>query len=663
MRKLLIGLGVVLLLIVAAIAAVPYLVNLEGYRGRIAALVRDATGRDLTIEGPIRLSLWPRPALEVEAVALANAPGGQAPSLASLGRLDLVLDPMPLLSGEISVNRLALVRPVIALEIDAEGRPNWNLGPPPEAVGAPEQQAPAPSGEAGRGGLPAIGFASVEIVDGTVSFRDARGGPMREISDLDAHLSMPSLDGPASLSATFVHADRPVEAKLDASAVRPLVEGGEAAVKLDLRAQPLAAAFDGMLASGPAPSARGSLSLSTPDAADAAAWLDAAAGVPPGPAELSGQIEASSDRVSLTEAVATALGETARGNVALALGGPRPAVAGRLAFGRLDLDRHLPPAGPPAEAGGAPVPAPSPAPAPAGGPAETPIDLSFLGAADADLTLDMAGLHARGVETGPTTATIALRDAKLDLGVADTAVFDGTIGGRVRLDGAAQVPAAALDLRVAGVQVAPLLAGMGTADRLSGSARGSVSLSSAGATDRAMLAALDGQGSVVLADGAIKGINIAALVRDALATLKGGAPTSANEPRQTDFAELGAGFRIENGIARTDDLRLLAPLLRLTGTGAVDLPGRSVDMRLEPRLVAALEGQGGAEDLSGLTVPVLVRGSFDALTFTPDVAGLAREALQDPEAVRRQVEGLRDSLKQGGGGDAVRGLLDNLMRR
>lgn len=657
MRKLLIGLGAVLLLIVAAVAAVPYLVNLEGYRGRIAALVRDATGRDFTIEGPVRLSLWPRPALQVETVSLANAPGGQAPALASLGRLDLVLEPLPLLSGEIAVERLTLVEPVIALEQDAQGRPNWRLGQPAEGA-APQE--PAAGGEPAQGGgLPSIGLESVEIVDGVVSFRDARSGLAREIRDLDAHLSMPSFDAPAALSATFVHADRPVEASLDLSAVRPLIEGGEAAVKLDLRAEPLAAAFDGTLASGAAPSARGALSLSTPDAASAAAWLGAAAGVPPGPMKLDGRIEAAADRVSLTDAVVTAMEETARGDVAVGLAGPRPAVAGRLALGRLDLDRHLPPS----QDAAAPPAGTPPARSPDAGGGEVPIDISFLRAADADLTLDLAGLVFRGVEAGPTTVKLAVQGGRLDLGLADTAVFDGTVSGRLRLDGAADLPAGALDARVAGVQVAPLLAGLGTADRLTGTARGSASLSSAGATVDAMLAALDGQGSVILTDGALKGINIAALVRDALATIRGGARTAENEPQQTDFAELGASFRVEDGLARTDDLRLLAPLLRLTGAGTVDIPGRAVDLRLEPRLVAALEGQGGREDLSGLMVPVLVRGTFDDLTFTPDVAGLARDALGNPGEVRRQVEGLRDAIEGGQAEDAVKGLLDNLLKR
>jgi AsmA protein len=657
MRKLLIGLGAVLLLIVAAVAAVPYLVDLEGYRGRIAALVRDATGRDFAIEGPVRLSLWPRPALQVETVSLANAPGGQAPALASLGRLDLVLEPLPLLSGEIAVDRLTLVEPVIALEQDAQGRPNWRLGQPAE--GTPPQQEPAAGGEPAQGGgLPSIGLESVEIVDGVVSFRDARSGLAREIRDLDAHLSMPSFDAPAALSATFVHADRPVEASLDLSAVRPLIEGGEAAVKLDLRAEPLAAAFDGTLASGAAPSARGALSLSTPDAAAAAAWLGAA-GVPPGPMKLDGRIEAAADRVSLTDAVVAAMEETARGNVAVGLAGPRPAIAGRLALGRLDLDRHLPPS----QDAAAPPAGTPPARSPDAGGGEVPIDLSFLRAADADLTLDLAGLVFRGVEAGPTTITLAVQGGRLDLGFADTAVFDGTVSGRLRLDGAADLPAGALDMRVAGVQVAPLLTGLGTADRLTGTARGTASLSSAGATVDAMLAALDGQGSVILTDGALKGINIAALVRDALATIRGGARTAENEPQQTDFAELGASFLIEDGLARTDDLRLLAPLLRLAGAGTVDIPGRAVDMRLEPRLVAALEGQGGQEDLSGLTVPVLVRGTFDALTFTPDVAGLARNALENPGEVRRQVEGLRDAIEGGQAEDAVKGLLDNLLKR
>ena len=71
MKKLLIGFAVVIVLIVAAAIAIPFLVPLETYKEEIAARVRDATGRELTIKGDIKFSLLPRIELEVDDVEIA----------------------------------------------------------------------------------------------------------------------------------------------------------------------------------------------------------------------------------------------------------------------------------------------------------------------------------------------------------------------------------------------------------------------------------------------------------------------------------------------------------------------------------------------------------------------------------------------------------------
>ena len=73
-----------------------------------------------------------------------------------------------------------------------------------------------------------------------------------------------------------------------------------------------------------------------------------------------------------------------------------------------------------------------------------------------------------------------------------------------------------------------------------------------------------------------------------------------NAAEKTDFATLGASFKIAKGQAQTADLRLAGPLVRMTGAGTVDLPAQALKFRVDPQLVASLEGQGGKTDLQGL---------------------------------------------------------------
>lgn len=657
MKKLLIGLAVLVVLVVVAVAALPYLVNLESQKERLAALVRDRTGRTLTVEGPIGLSILPQPALQLERVSLSNAPGGGAEAMARLERLDLALDVVPLLSGEISVRHLVLVEPEIALEIDAQGRPNWQFEPAMQEGAAPEE-AGSP-GDPQPGALPNLSLPSVEVVDGRLSWSDARSGARYRVEDLDAVLSAPATDAPVTVEAALDYGGRRVTLVAEGAGFGALLAGEPTDVSLTAGSDALRVAFDGRMAAGGAVSAAGRVEVTAPSLAEAAAWLGAeVAQVPEGGLSIGGDLAAEPARVALSGATIEVADQRAQGDLAVALDGPRPAVSGRLALGRIDVDRLR------AMAGGAAPSADAAPSAPAGGPAPAPepvpIEVGFLRAVDADLDLGLDGIVAGGVEAGPTSLSIDLADGRLGLVLDETPVLDGTVAARASLDGAAAVPRAELELRVSAVQTRPLLVAAADFDRLSGTAQGTATLRASGATDAAMLADLDGEGSVLFTNGAVEGVNIAAMLRNALATLRGEPAPEGEAPPRTDFAELGAGFRIVDGVARTDDLRMLAPLVRMSGEGAVDLPARGVDMRLTPRLVADLEGQGGREDRSGLAVPILVRGTFDNLSFAPDLAGLARELARDPAAIGRQVEQLRGAVDGARPEEAVRQLLEGL---
>ncbi len=90
---------------------------------------------------------------------------------------------------------------------------------------------------------------------------------------------------------------------------------------------------------------------------------------------------------------------------------------------------------------------------------------------------------------------------------------------------------------------------------------------------------------------------------------------------KTDFSELTGSFVITDGIAKNDDLQLASPLLRATGAGSVDLPARSLDYTVRPKLVASLAGQDGDKDLHGIEIPLHFTGSWENPEIQPDIAG------------------------------------------
>src|SRR5690606_3827626 len=92
LNKLLIALGVLLVLVIAAILIGPGFVDWNSYKREITAKVEEATGRRLESLGDISLSLLP-PTLSAEGVRFANMAGGSAPNMAALDALNIRIAP------------------------------------------------------------------------------------------------------------------------------------------------------------------------------------------------------------------------------------------------------------------------------------------------------------------------------------------------------------------------------------------------------------------------------------------------------------------------------------------------------------------------------------------------------------------------------------------
>ena len=90
--------------------------------------VREATGRELTIAGPVRLGFFPRIAVSAEQVSLSNAAWAKSPQMASLEKVALEISLLPLLSRRIEISSIQLAGLTLNLETNAKGDGNWLMG-------------------------------------------------------------------------------------------------------------------------------------------------------------------------------------------------------------------------------------------------------------------------------------------------------------------------------------------------------------------------------------------------------------------------------------------------------------------------------------------------------------------------------------------------------
>lgn len=284
------------------------------------------------------------------------------------------------------------------------------------------------------------------------------------------------------------------------------------------------------------------------------------------------------------------------------------------------------------------------------------IDLSVLKAVNGKLNLRAEQLIYDQVKIKPITLQATLNGGKLNATLSKFGLYQGTGNASLAVDASRKTPAHHVKLNVTNFDGRTLLKDVAAMERIDGKGTLVVDLNASGASQRAMVGSLGGTASVEFKNGAIRGMNVAKMIRSlgqgALNGWQGGAQ------EKTDFASLGATFKIAKGQATTDDLHLLGPLVRVTGSGTVNLPQKTLKLRVDPQLVASLEGQGGQQDVSGLGVPVMIVGPWAKPKIYPDIKGI----LENPaEAIARYKQFGKDLKKLPGLGGTA-GTLEGVVK-
>jgi len=110
---------------------------------------------------------------------------------------------------------------------------------------------------------------------------------------------------------------------------------------------------------------------------------------------------------------------------------------------------------------------------------------------------------------------------------------------------------------------------------------------------------------------------------------------------KTEFVDLGGTFTIASGIVTNNDFRMRGPLVQAGGSGTVDLPRKYLKYRVTPVLTAS----SGAENASGVGVPVDITGPFSNIRVRPDFKTVIQNAVSNPEAIKEQGKALEQNLK------------------
>ncbi|MES1156649.1 MAG: AsmA family protein [Alphaproteobacteria bacterium] len=622
MRKaILIGLGVIVGLLVVGVALLVFFFPKDAAMAEATRRIDAATGRHLTVAGEVKVTFWPSIGFSAERASLSNPDGfnQQQPFLAA-DKIVFAVNVLPLLHGEVQVKQLLLDGVALNLEAKRDGSANWVF---PTEENAPQQQNT----------MEDLHFDDVRLTNSRVSFDAGDGTPPSVLDHLDASLSLKSLKTPGSMHAEFDYRGQRVKVDGTLGMPRAVLDKHETPISVQIASAPLNASLTGTFNAGNG-ALSGQIDAGGASARQLLAWVGSP--LPPGGGfgafHVSAQMTHQDLTTSLKQAALKLDSIDAHGNLDLVTDAKgRMTVTGALSAPLIDTNVYLP--APPAAAtaqGGA-----------GGVNASTawnndPIDLSGLKAMDADLTLAAGALKFQRMTFQNVAMTLHVARGAADARLTRIALYGGTGTARMIADGSSATPRIALELNAQNVQALPLLTDAIGLDRIEGRGQLSASLAGTGRSQAAIMHSLNGNTAFTFNDGAWRGVNLANIARTIQSALTG---AQNGGGASTDFAELGAHFTLANGVAATQDLHLLNPFVRLDGTGVVDVGAQTIDMRLAPRAVRSIQGQGGNAALQGIGIPFRISGPWTHVSFAPALGDAVQNELRSRAASILQHQG------------------------
>ncbi len=546
---------------------------------------------------------WGNPlAVEIRDLRLANAPWGSVPEMVRIDSVSARLDVGPLLRGVLRFETLDVVKPVVVLERDADGKGNWRFGAAPSSP-ASKKRTSSPT------------LLDFHLHDGHVTYRTSSGALLRnDLKDLTIRAA--GDDQPASLVLDGAYNDTPIRVTAETQSFTVLRQGSVPfGVQFTASAPSATVDFKGtMREPWDFDGVEGPMRIDARKLGDLLGIFDA--DVPADfPTALAGAFTRSGDRWKLADATGNLATSAVTTTLTLDEGGRgKPDDMGIAArFDRLDLDPIL---------GGGKT----------GGGDYGTQSLQVEAQRGTNFDVDVAAreLAWRGMRLADVAAQARLASGEITVGQLGFAFA----GGRVEASGSARSAApggrVVAGAAISGADIGQIVALLGAdAGQVAGRIDGRAALDMTGATVRDALKTSRGHAVLAMADGRIARALLEKLSTDLRSLFRKNATS-------TPISCLIAVLDLQNGLGTIAPLRLQTPGTTVIGGGQVDLPAERLDL--------TIKSEAASTGLFALDIPLRISGGFSNLTVLPALGSAAAR----PDAASRNgpVQGLPPDMQQ-----------------
>ena len=629
MRKILKILAITLTTIIALVIALGVILSLtvdpNKYKTDIIQAVKQATGRDLKINGDIGLSFFPWLGVKFQQLELSNARGFERKPFAKIESAGITVRVIPLLIGNIEVGGVTLKGLDLNLAVNSQGRSNWD-----DLAGAGDKSdsSSQPAGE-----IPSIVIGSLKIKRANIHYDDRQSKSRYAIENLNLKTGRVELGKPVDLKLNFVAkgTDIPVDAEIDLSTTLDLNLERQTVKLSNLRFQLADLVVTGTINGKKIldnPAFSGKISIARFNLGNLLKAIDNPIATTDSKAltrvGLSTEFSLIGNQLRL-KGLDMALDDSkVKGDITVNL--DTQAINFNLAIDNINADRYLPPAtsgnGSTADTGNEEI---------------IPVkDLRALNGIRGKLTFGR--LQALGFKTSMVKTTLIIANNKITLGPSRAQLYNGSYRGRILLDISGKTPKLTINEKVSGIDIKPFLTDAGFPAGFSGRANVTIAATARGKTINQITGTLNGHARFSINDGTIEGLDtrkvheqIKAIERKYKEDKKSGLFSALKKAKQalpkiktaktdkTSFKQLQATAKIINGVIHNTDLMIEGPHVHIRGNGQIDL-GRNQFRRYV---------------LTVSTYPLIIDGPFDNLSFKPDWKAIWKEKRAKRKAKRK----------------------------
>lgn len=694
------------LIVVLAGILLPILVDPNDYKDEISQQVLNKTGRTLTIEGDIDLSisLPLSVSLELGKVELSNAKGFENKPFARMQGASLFVAIMPLLTdNRLDIGKIVLAGMELNLTKNKQGQTNWadlsGNSTASDTSAASDKQTSA-TAKKESGSMPAISIAGLAITDAVINWTDEQANQQVSLSKSNISISELIEDKPFDLKiSTFIDSSQPsikgdftLESTPTISLSQQSFKLPGTALTLDLTGDALPGGanktvlsgdinFDGktqvldinkmkltsfdMVINGlfhankldSSPEFSGQVNIEKFSPKKLAATLGTA--LPKmkeanalNSAEVKMTFKGTQNLMTISSLEAN-LDDTSLKGSASIKNFKAPHYGFDLTLNQLNLDYYALAA--PAQEEAKPAtkktstaksspPSSSNAPI---FPIETLRQLNLNG------KLSIAQFIAGGAKMTNVVIVLKGKDGLVQLMPLKADIYKGTINLKTDIDARGKIPKLKIINELKNVQIGDLLLATTGSQEFTGAANISANISTIGNDQKSLTKNSNGKINLLVTDGNIEKLDILDTLRKADALLKGRAAPSSSQEKNTKFTELKGTFNVKKGVLHNDDLASKSPLMEVTGKGYADLPKEYLDYTLSIKLLNSLkiDDKSQGTDFKGKEIPYTIKGKFSELSKEANLSKMVEDE------VKKSVEKKLNKKLEDKFGDKFKGLL------